>query len=479
MTAVIRIDILGDSKSAQRSARDAERGYDRLGRNMDRTSGRAGKLGSALGGVARRFGPLAAAAAAAGVVKIGVSSIQAASRVEQAFGAIDAVFGKNADVVKAWAKRAATDVGLAKSEYAELATVLGSMLKNNGMKEFAGATQDLIFKGADLAAQFGGSTKEAIEAISSLLRGERDPIERYGVSIKQADINARLAAEGLTKLSGSAKKQAEQQAVLKLLNDQTSSSYKAFSRESDTLAHKQQVLGARWENLQATLGQKLLPVATKLVGWLADTVEGSNDTGKAVRKLAEIYASYVTPVVQGAIQGWKNFSKGVDDATGDTNSLRKGVIKFGDWLEKVAPKVGKFIGDSLEMLGTAAGAAAKAVSKIASAIRSVRDTADSSLGPIDELIGKLAKLSSARGSLSLGDLADPLGIFHSGVSLPGGLGRAAGLGALGFGGGGTVRVSAPAVHLTVLLDGREIRHTARREARDEISTQVRNAKGTR
>ncbi|QOR55311.1 MAG: hypothetical protein SHS37scaffold537_9 [Phage 68_12] len=479
MSAVIRIDILGDSKSAQRSTLAAERGYDRLGRGADRSSGKVSKFGGALAGAARRFGPLAAAAATAGVVKFGFSAISAASRLQQAFGAIDAVFGKNSAVVKQWARRAATDVGLAKSEYAELATVLGSMLKNTGIKDFTGETQDLIFKGADLAAQFGGTTKDAIEAISSLLRGELDPIERYGVSIKQSAINAELAAKGLGKLTGRAKTQAEQQARLKLLNDQTASSYKAFSRESDTLAQKQQVLGARWENLKATIGQKLLPVATKLVSWLADTVEGSNNTGKAIKRLAQIYASVVQPTVEGAVRGWKKFTAGLDDATGESNSLGKAVNKVGDFLEKAAPILGKFYGTYLEALGTAAGEAARMVGRISKAIQTMIGWVDTAL----DKLGQLAKAAKSGGSLGLGSLGGPFaglgGLFSSGASLPGGLGRAAGIGALGFGGGGSIRVSAPTVNLVVLLDGRELKHVARREARDEISTQVLATKRTR
>lgn len=477
MAAVIRIDILGDSRSAQRSARDAERGYDRLGRGADRSSGKVGKFGAAMGAAARRYGPLAAAAAAGGVIKIGLDSIQAASRLQQSFGSIDAVFGRNRAIVKRWARSAANDVGLAKSAYAELAVVAGSMLKNTGIENYTEQTHKLIELGADLAATFGGTTKDAMVAINALFRGEADPIERYGVNIKATAIAAELAAKGQDKLRGAALLQAQQQARLKLLFDQTTAAQGRFRAESDTLAVSQQKLGAKWENLKATLGEKLLPVATRFVTWLGNAITGSNDTGKAVRKLADIYLGYVTPVVEGAVRGWKKFSDGVDDATGETDSLRKGVQKVADWLEKYGPKIGRFVGGVLEDFGTAAGTAARLMGKVADAIDRTRRAADTALGPLDELIGKLGQANSGGGKLS--GLLDPLGIFHSGVSLPGGLGRAAGVGPLGFAGGGTIRVAAPAVNLVVLLDGRELKHTARREARDEISTQVRAARGTR
>ena len=104
--------------------------------------------------------------------------------------------------------------------------------------------------------------------MSSLLRGERDPIERYGVSIKQADVNARLAAMGLTGLEGEAAKAAERQATLALLTDQTSSALGQFERESDTAAGAQQRATAEWENAQAKLGEALLPTLVDLAGIL-------------------------------------------------------------------------------------------------------------------------------------------------------------------------------------------------------------------
>ena len=62
--------------------------------------------------------------------------------------------------------------------------------------DLAPVTNDLVGLGADLAAQFGGSSADAVAALSSLLRGETDPIEKYGVAIKQADITGPEGRDG-------------------------------------------------------------------------------------------------------------------------------------------------------------------------------------------------------------------------------------------------------------------------------------------
>lgn len=216
----------------------------------------------------------ASAVVVAGAAVIGKRLVDMAAQAEQSLGAVDSVFGANADKVKRWAEGAATNVGLSAHAYREMATTIGAQLKNMGvpMDKVAGKTNGLVKKGADLAAMFGGTTSEAVGALSSLLRGETDPIERYGVSIKEADISARLASMGLDKLEGAAGKTARTQAIMALLTEQTADAQGQFARETDSAAGKAQIAQAQFENLQTELGMKLLPVYTKVMGFISNTV---------------------------------------------------------------------------------------------------------------------------------------------------------------------------------------------------------------
>ncbi|GAA4824757.1 hypothetical protein ACFQ0K_17810 [Nocardioides caeni] len=210
----------------------------------------------------------------AALVKLGAASVSAASDAQQSIGATESVFGKYADTVIKRSAEASKAVGLSANEYRELANVTGASLASTGlpMRRVTDLTDQLTRRASDLAATFGGTTKEAIEAVSSLLRGEADPIERYGVSIKQSDVNARLAAKGLDELEGSARKQAEQQARLDLLFKQTSKSAGQFASESDTLSGQQQRLNAQVEDLEASFGELLLPILTDVTAWASDNL---------------------------------------------------------------------------------------------------------------------------------------------------------------------------------------------------------------
>lgn len=234
------------------------------------TTGFEGEAKSGVMSGVKKIGALAATVLG-GAMAVGLKgAIGEASNLEQSMGAIDAVFKDNSKTVKAWAAQAAQASGLSKNEFGELATTLGAMLKNKGIEDFSGQTKKLIDLGGDLAAQFGGSTKEAVEAVSSLMRGESDPIERYGVSINETAINARLAADGLGDLEGAALEQAKAQARLAILMEQTTDAQGAFARESGTAANSQQKLNAAWDNTKASLGQAFLP----MLGKVADTVTG-------------------------------------------------------------------------------------------------------------------------------------------------------------------------------------------------------------
>lgn len=207
-----------------------------------------------------------ATAALGGIGLIAKESISYAAEAEQSYGAVESIFGDHAQGIISASKGAAEAVGLSGREYRELTASTGAMLKNMGMPmdEVASKSQNLVGVASDLAATFGGSTKDAIEAVNALMRGEADPIERYGVSIKQSDINARMAAKGLDKLTGSAAKQAQAQTLLEMLTEQTSSAQGQFGRETDTAAHKQQVATAKFNDAKEAIGTGLLPMFAEL-----------------------------------------------------------------------------------------------------------------------------------------------------------------------------------------------------------------------
>lgn len=228
---------------------------------IDSSASKFDKFSNTMGSLA-----VPAGAAATAIVALGKVTSDAASATQQAMGAVDSVFGTSADKIKAWSETAATSVGLSQSQYGQLAAVAGASLKSMGLSADAAADQtgSLITLGADLAATMGGTTADAVDALTSALRGEADPAERLGLNLKQSTVAAQMAADGTDQLTGSALDAAKASTIMKLATEQAAGANGQFAREADSAAGSQQIANAQLEDAKSAMGEALLPVVVAL-----------------------------------------------------------------------------------------------------------------------------------------------------------------------------------------------------------------------
>lgn len=295
-TAILAIRIISDARSAAKDLKGYESGVGRVQGSLQKAAP-------------------AAKATLLGLAGVALAAGKQASALQQSSGAVESVFKKQAGAVKALAGKAANDVGLATSEYQELASVLGAQLGNLGIaqKRLVPTTDGLIKKGADLAATFGGTTKEAVEALGSALRGETDPIERYGISIKDAAIKAELARRGQDKLTGASLTQARTAALLALVQEQSAAATGSFAREADTAAGAQQRATAALKDAGAQIGTALLPLVASLATNLAGAAKWVQKNSSAVTTLALVAGGLAATIltVNAALSAYKAIATAV------------------------------------------------------------------------------------------------------------------------------------------------------------------------
>lgn len=343
---VVKVSVVADTKK-----------FSRAFKGLAKETGLSGLAEAGKTAVTTLATVAAAGAAAIGVA--GAKAVSAAADLEQSTGAIEAVFKSGADQMKAFADTAATSVGLTKNEYQELGTLLGAQLKNGGtsIDQLAGKTNDLIGVAADLAAQFGGTTADAVGALSSALKGERDPIERYGVSLKQASIDAKAAELGFTKVGGSFDNEAQQAATLALIMEQTADAHGAFAREGDTLSHQIQVLKAHMGDFAAKAGGLVLPAVTALasaaIEHLVPAMEQLTTWARdvaipALKTFAAQFTANVVPKIKAAA------------AVFQTEVLPR-LKQLIDWLTTTVPPAISRVVSFFERFGPAIGAAAAVI----------------------------------------------------------------------------------------------------------------------
>lgn len=269
--------------------------------------GIAPKLESVGSAASKAIKGIAGFASAIGATKFITGSIEQAKLLEASYRSLGIVFGPLAGEMENFAKNAA-NIGLSQTEAAKASVFIGNVLQQYGVstEDAAEKTQKLVGLAADLAFVTGYDVQEALLGMTALFRGEYDPIEKFGVAMKQNEIESIKAARGLAHLTGQAELNADVLIREELLLQRTSKSLGAFTDNADTLAVQTEVMRATFENLQAQIGTELTPVITQFFSDLIPIIEEAGPglvkvfsaVAEVLKGLAEIFIDLFDPSTQ-------------------------------------------------------------------------------------------------------------------------------------------------------------------------------------
>lgn len=245
----VRVAVVGDASQLERELKKAEAQLGGFGAN------------------AKKSGDILRSALFGGAVLYGAKQlVDAAGNLQQSIGGTAAVFEDASGSVDAFAKSAANVVGLSENAARSITSRLGASLKGFGMSTEDAAKQaiNLTTVGADLAATLGGKTDDAVAALGSALRGEYDPLERFGIALKASEVNARAVSMGLAESESDVSAYAKGQATLAIITERSAFAQGQFAREADTAQGQAQRASASMEDASAKLGESLLPIYTNI-----------------------------------------------------------------------------------------------------------------------------------------------------------------------------------------------------------------------
>lgn len=202
-----------------------------------------------------------------------ISAVEGAKNLERNLLGLKSVFEEVTPQMRQFSINA-EEMGLSQSEAAKASTFIGSVLKQSGfsINETADLTERLVKLGTDLSLTYGYDVQEALMGMTALFRGEYDPIEKFGVAMKQSEINSELAARGLSHLEGAQRRFAEQQIRVELLFQRSADAQGAMIRGSGTLAVEQLKLQATFNNMRDTVATSLLPVLGEFTAVLREAL---------------------------------------------------------------------------------------------------------------------------------------------------------------------------------------------------------------
>lgn len=324
-------------------AKGAASEFQRLGATADRELGKSDKRLTNMSSSLTKFG--VNAGLAGGVATAGVFALAtAAGNYEEAASRAGVIFGSSAEEIESFGKSALNSAGLSRRAAVEAANTFGVFGKSLGLtgSELTGFSTDLTQLAGDMASFANTSTDEAIQAIGSALRGEMDPIEKYGIILNEQALKQEAMALGLETSSAALTSQQKILAVNSLLFKQSSDAQGDYVRTSDSLSNQTKTLSAELDNLKVAVGEGAVPVFSDLIGavngGLGAFQEMSPETQNLVGKLGAIGAIGVTAAggmafaAGGAIKGitaFREFSARAQSATGATGALGRTAVSAG------------------------------------------------------------------------------------------------------------------------------------------------------
>lgn len=260
------------------NADQAIRAFEKTAQSAEKELGKAQKNVDALAVSLTKFGAQGLAisgVAATGLFKVG----NVAGDLNETISKTNVIFADAASEIIKFGNAAAQQLGMSKQEALDAAGTFALFAKSAGKTgtEVTDFSKQMVTLAADLASFYNTNPEEAIIALGAALRGENEPIRRFNVLITDQILQQEAVKMKIKETTSDAL--TPQQKVLTAFSQimqQTSVAQGDFTRTSGGLANQQRILAAEFKNLQASIGEGVLPVLTKLTSGAVDAFSAFN-----------------------------------------------------------------------------------------------------------------------------------------------------------------------------------------------------------
>jgi hypothetical protein len=319
---------------------------------------------------------LPAAAAIGTISQVIAPAIKAASDFQEATSKVNVVFGRASKTIKDFANNAARDLGQSKQSVLDAAGAFGTFGKAAGLAgdDLATFTTDFVTLSTDLASFNNTSPEEAVLAIGAALRGESEPLRRYGVLLNDAVLRQEALTLGIYDGKGALTAQQKVLAAQSAIYKQTGDAQGDFMRTSDGLANSQRTLKATFEDIQVAIGNAFLKNAegaTKNILFLIDALKKiPMPTGEADSKLNAFVKtlSRMTSPILGAARSLTYLRQIMEGAGPETGAWNNELRRSAQQTMRLSDEAGIF-NKTLRDQEQAVGGAKKEVESFAAAFK--------------------------------------------------------------------------------------------------------------
>jgi hypothetical protein len=259
----LKLSLLADTKNLVDGLKKGEKQSETFGDKIESINKKVGLAFAAMG-----------AAAGAMAIKFTKDAIGAASDMEETISKIGVIFGSSAKEIDKFAQTAATSIGQSSQQAMDAAATFAIFGKSAGLsgQALVDFSTDFVTLASDLASFNNTTPEDAIMAIGAALRGEAEPLRRYGVLLDDATLKAAAMEMGIYAGTGSLTAQQKVLAAQKVIMEQTSLAQGDFARTSDGLANSQRSIEAAVKDAQVQLGTALLPIIQQIATYIKNVM---------------------------------------------------------------------------------------------------------------------------------------------------------------------------------------------------------------
>lgn len=232
------VDITGDASDVERSITDG------IGGSLKKVGGIAAGLfaGVQIGGFVK-------------------DAIGQASDLNESLNAVQVILGDAGKSFLKFGQTAGQNLGITQAELNSQIVPIAAGLTNAGLsgEKLADSLKTLSTRAADVGSVFNTDVDQVMGDFAAGLRGEGDSLEKYGVQLNAAAIDAKAMALGLVDAKGKVTDAGKTQGAYALILEQTSKAQGDFKNTSGGVANAGRIIGASFADIKAQFGATLLP----------------------------------------------------------------------------------------------------------------------------------------------------------------------------------------------------------------------------
>ena len=228
---------------------------------LDKGLQKAAKKLRSFGGTALRIGGGVAGGAAAAVTPL----LIAAATAQEVGSKFETVFGDSTEQVRKWGDEFAGQVGRSRVQVAQFLSSSQDLFVPLGFdaKSAEGMSKTVTGLAVDLASFNNKADADVMNDLQAALTGSGEVMKKYGVILSEAAVKQELMNQGIDPKSATNAQKV--QARLNIIMRGTTAAQGDALRTAGSFTNQMKALTASGSNLAVTLGQHLLPPATKLL----------------------------------------------------------------------------------------------------------------------------------------------------------------------------------------------------------------------